>query len=65
MKNKKLLFVAGVVSLFVGLVAGVFALVRFGLVSPQLGLLMLISLLGIYVGFGVLILAYRLVMKLG
>ena len=65
MKNKKLLFVAGVVSLFVGLVAGVFALVRSGLVSPQLGLLMLISLLGIYVGFGVLILAYRLVMKLG
>ena len=65
MKNGKLLFIAVAVILFSGLVAGVFVLVRSGVVSPEVGLLMLIALLGLYVGFGVLILAYRLIMKLG
>lgn len=64
MKNKKILIVAGLISLFVCLVAGVFVLVRTGVIGPEVGLLMLISLLGIYVGFGILIAAYRLIIKL-
>ncbi len=64
MKNKKLIIVAAVVALFALLVASVFFLVRTGVVSPQVGLLMLIALLGLYVGFGILIAVYRLVQKL-
>ena len=64
MKHKKLIIVFGVVSLFTCLVAGVFLLVRSGVVTPQVGMLMLISLLGLYVGFGILIAVYRLVLKL-
>ena len=64
MKHKKLLIVVGAVTLFSCLVAGVFFLVRSGGVTPQVGLLMLISLLGLYVGFGILIAVYRLVLKL-
>jgi len=33
-------------------------------ITPQLGLLLLIALAGLYVGFGILILAYRLISKL-
>ena len=65
MKNKRLLFIAAAVALFSGLVLSVFILVRSGVVSSQVGLLMLIALLGLYVGFGILILAYRLIMRLG
>ena len=64
MKHKNLLIVFGAVLLFTCLVAGVFFLVRFGVVTPQVGLLMLICLLGLYVGFGILIAVYRLVLKL-
>ena len=64
MKNKTLLIVAGAIFLFTCLVAGVFILVRSGVVKPEVGLLMLISLLGMYVGFGILIAVYRLVLKL-
>ena len=65
MKNKRLLFIAAAVALFSGLVLSVFILVRSGVVSSQVGLLMLIALLGLYVGFSILILAYRLIMRLG
>lgn len=64
MKNKKLLIVAGAISLFACLVAGVFILVRSRVINPEVGLWLLISLLGIYVGFGVLISVYRLILKL-
>ena len=39
-------------------------LVRARLVTFEMGLLMLVALLGLYIGFGVLILVYRLVCKL-
>lgn len=64
-KNKRLLFIAAAAALFSGLVVTVFILVRSGVVSSQVGLLMLIALLGLYVGFGILILAYRLIIRLG
>ncbi len=64
MKNKGLLAVAGIISVFICVVAGVFALVRSGAVRAEVGLLMLICLLGIYVGFGILAAVYRLVSRL-
>lgn len=64
MKNKRILAVAGAVSVFICLVIGVFALVRSGVVKLEVGLLMLICLLGLYVGFGILIAVYRLVNRL-
>jgi hypothetical protein len=64
MKSKKLVIVAGAISLFACLVAGVFILVRFRVINTEVGLLLLISLLGMYIGFGVLIAAYRLIIKL-
>ena len=35
-----------------------------GVVTPQQGLLMLVALFGMYIGFGILIAVYRLVAKL-
>ncbi len=35
-----------------------------GVVTPQQGLLLLVALFGMYIGFGVLIAVYRLVAKL-
>ncbi len=63
-RNKKLLIVFAAISLFTALVVGVFFLVRSGTINPEVGLLMLICLLGLYVGFGILIAVYRLVQKL-
>ncbi len=60
----KLLAVAAAVSAFIGIAIGVFALVRSGTIEPGLGILMLICLLGMYVGFGILIAVYRLVNRL-
>ncbi len=42
----------------------IFALMIKGVVTFQLGMLMLVALLGLYFGFGVLILIYRFVAKL-
>ena len=64
MKNKKLFAVVGAISIFSCLVISVFALVRSGAIKPEVGLLMLVSLVGLYIGFGILIAVYRLVMKL-
>lgn len=64
MKQKNILYVVGAMTIFAGLVAGVFVLVRTGVINSAVGLLMLISLLGMYVGFGILIAAYRLILKL-
>ena len=50
--------------LFVGLVFALFFAVKTGVIPFQMGLMLFISLLGMYVGFGILIGAYRLVNKL-
>jgi hypothetical protein len=54
--------IAGVA--FVALAVGIVAAARKGLVSGQLALLMLVALLGLYVGFGVLIAVYRFTIRL-
>ena len=61
---KKALVILGAVSVFIGIAVGVFSLVRSGIIETGVGLLMLINLLGIYVGFGILIGVYRLVNRL-
>ncbi len=50
--------------LFFSLVATIFYSVKTGIIPFQMGLLLFISLLGMYMGFGILIGAYRLVNKL-
>lgn len=50
--------------LFIALVATIFYTVKTGVIPFQMGLLLFIFLLGMYMGFGILIGAYRLVHKL-
>ncbi|HET9447978.1 MAG TPA: hypothetical protein VFO35_17060 [Steroidobacteraceae bacterium] len=64
-ENRRKLKIAAAVSLtFTGIVVLIFTLMIKGAVTFQLGLLMLVALLGLYFGFGVLILIYRFVAKL-
>ena len=51
-------------ALFTGLAGTVILLMVNRVVSIQVALLMLVALLGMYVGFGILILTYRLISKL-
>ena len=62
--NKTLKVVAGIVALFTALVATVILLSATKVISFPAALLMLIALLGIYLGFGFLIAVYRFVEKL-
>lgn len=49
---------------FVALAIGIVVASRREIISPQLALLMLVALLGMYVGFGVLIAVYRFMSRL-
>lgn len=49
---------------FFGLVGLIVYLAASRTVSPQLALLMLTALAGLYIGFGILMLVYRLIHKL-
>ena len=64
-ENRRKLKIAVAISLtFTGIVVLIFALMIKGVVTFQLGMLMLVALLGLYFGFGVLIFIYRFVQKL-
>jgi hypothetical protein len=54
----------GVVFLFTALVALILALLLSGNISFAMALLMLIALLGLYLGFGFLVAVYRFVARL-
>ena len=56
--------IAVVASSFVGFFAMIIVLRLYNLISPQMALLMLMALLGIYFSGGVLVAAYRLVVRL-
>ncbi len=56
--------VAGIAVLFVGLVTAILVLTAKRVITVQMAMLMFIGLLGLYIGFGVLIAAYRFVSKL-
>jgi len=54
----------GIASIFVILAVGIFAAAYFEYVSVQLAMLLLVALLGMYLGFGVLIAVWRFTSKL-
>lgn len=63
--NRKKLKIAAAISLsFTGIVVLIMALLIKGVITFQLALLMLVALLGLYFGFGVLIVLYRFVSRL-
>ena len=63
-KNRTLKVVAGIAASFTGLVGTIIFLSEAKIVSFEMAILMLVALLGMYLGFGILIAVYRLVGKL-
>lgn len=62
--RRTLVTIAGAVALFTLLVVAVLALIALRVIAFEAGLLMLIALLGLYLGIGVLLAAYRFVSRL-
>jgi xanthosine utilization system XapX-like protein len=62
--NKTLKTVAGIVVSFAGLAGTIILLLEAKIISFAMAMLMLVALLGMYVGFGFLIAVYRLISKL-
>ncbi len=62
--NRTRWIAAGFAALFVGLVIGIVFLAARRIVTLQMAGLMVVALLGLYLGFGVLIAVYRFVGKL-
>jgi len=63
-KSKALKVVAGIVASFAGLAGTIIFLAATKTISFQVAMLMLVALVGMYIGFGILIAVYRLVNKL-
>jgi len=63
-EKSKLGVIAGLVALFTGLVVTIIFLAITKRITGPMAMLMLIALLGMYVGFGFLIAVYRFVGKL-
>ena len=55
---------AGILVSFLALTGVIITLARSQIVTPQVGLLMFVALIGMYVGFGILIGTWRLIEKL-
>ena len=62
--SRTLKVVAGVAASFIGLVGVIVFLADAKIIGFKVALLMFVALLGMYLGFGVLIAVYRLVGKL-
>ena len=63
-KNRALKVAAGIAASFVGLAGTIVFLSMTSLVSFEMAMLMLVALVGLYIGFGVLVAVYRLISKL-
>ena len=63
-KNRTLKIAAGIAASFASLVGTIIFLAKAEIIGYEMALLMLVALVGIYVGFGILIAVYRLVGKL-
>ena len=66
-KNRRLKVVAaiaGIAASFIGLIGVIVFLWQAKIISFEMAKLMLVALLGMYVGFGILIAIYRLIGKL-
>jgi hypothetical protein len=64
LRNRTLKAVAGIAGSFTGLVGTIIFLFELKIITFEVAKLMLVGLLGIYVGFGVLIAVYRFIAKL-
>lgn len=63
-RSRTLKVVAGIVVSFTGLAGTIILLSEMKIISFVMAMLMLVALLGMYIGFGILIAVYRLVDKL-
>ena len=63
-RNRTLKVVAGIAASFIGLVGTIIFLSVIKIISFGVAKLMLVALVGMYVGFGILIGVYRLIRKL-
>ena len=63
-RNRTLKIVAGIAASFAGLLGTIIFLSVMNIISFEMAKLMLVALLGMYVGFGILIAVYRLIGKL-
>jgi uncharacterized membrane protein YeaQ/YmgE (transglycosylase-associated protein family) len=63
-RNKTLKAIAGIAASFIGLVGTIIFLSIMKIISFEVAKLMLVALVGMYVGFGILIAVYRLIRKL-
>jgi hypothetical protein len=63
-RNRTLKVVAGIVVSFTGLAGTIILLLVTKIISFAMAMLMLVALLGMYIGFGILIAVYRLIGKL-
>ena len=63
-RNRALKVVAGIVISFTALAGTIIFLSAAEIISSGVAILMLVALVGMYVGFGILIAAYRLISKL-
>jgi len=63
-RSRTLKVVAGIVISFAGLAGTIIFLSAAKIISFQMAMLMLVALLGMYIGFGILIAVYRLISKL-
>jgi len=63
-RNRTLKVAAGIAASFIGLAGTVIYLSLAKIISFGVAILMLVSLVGMYVGFGILIAVYRLISKL-
>ena len=63
-KNRTLKVVAGIAASFIGLAGMIIFLSKAKIISFEMAMLMLVALLGLYIGFGILIAVYRLIDKL-
>lgn len=63
-KSRVLLLVVSLMVTLCGIIGLIVYLVRARLITFEMGLLMLVALLGFYIGFGVLIFVYRMINRL-
>ena len=63
-RSRTLIVVAGIAASFIGLAGTIIFLSKTEIISFGVAKLMLVALLGLYVGFGFLVAVYRLVGRL-
>lgn len=63
-RTRTLITVVGIVVSFTGLAGVILYLLAAQKISFEMAMLMLVALLGMYIGFGILIAVYRLISKL-